>query len=187
MIDVDAGPVIAGHGISASAFGVGAARRNGRFDRAYPLAAEMLTTAWELPNGVLAGPRFLSNFADAPMLGEAAILSQLTVQPQVAFAVQKGGSIPPFTYIVIAFGLLFGTWRIAVTLRAFQIAKRGPEPVAWRPHLQTSLWMCLVFGAAVALWTTLWWLGFLMILVALLFPFTEKRASRIGEPQGCQG
>src|SRR5207244_5695810 len=52
-IDVDAGPVIAGHGVAASAFGVGAARKNGRFDRAYPLAAEMLATVWELPNGVL--------------------------------------------------------------------------------------------------------------------------------------
>jgi O-antigen/teichoic acid export membrane protein len=33
-VDVDAGPVIAGHGVAASAFGMGAARRNGRFDRA---------------------------------------------------------------------------------------------------------------------------------------------------------
>ena len=31
--DVDAGPVLAGHGISASAFGVGAAAVNGRFDQ----------------------------------------------------------------------------------------------------------------------------------------------------------
>ena len=56
-MDVDAGPVIAGHGVAASAFGVGAARKNGRFDRAYPLSAEMLATVGELPNGVLAMPR----------------------------------------------------------------------------------------------------------------------------------
>jgi hypothetical protein len=67
-MDVDAGPVIAGHGVAASAFGVGAARKNGRFDRAYPLAAEMLATVGELPNGVLAIPRLLSNLSDAPML-----------------------------------------------------------------------------------------------------------------------
>ena len=73
-MDVDAGPVIAGHGVAASAFGIGAARKNGRFDRAYPLAAEMLATIGELPNGVLAVPRLLSNLSDAPMLGEAGIL-----------------------------------------------------------------------------------------------------------------
>ena len=32
--DVDAGPVVAGHGVAASAFGLGAARKNGRFNRA---------------------------------------------------------------------------------------------------------------------------------------------------------
>ncbi|MDB6057645.1 MAG: hypothetical protein JWO95_1489, partial [Verrucomicrobiales bacterium] len=56
-MDVDAGPVLAGHGIAASAFGIGAARKNGRFDRAYPLSAEMFATIVELPNGVLAMPR----------------------------------------------------------------------------------------------------------------------------------
>jgi len=35
--DVDSGPVVDGFGIAASAFGVGAARANGRFDHAYPL------------------------------------------------------------------------------------------------------------------------------------------------------
>jgi len=54
------------HGVAASAFGVGAARKNGRFDRAFPLAAEMLATVGELPNGVLAIPRLLSNLSDAP-------------------------------------------------------------------------------------------------------------------------
>ena len=33
------------------------------------LAAEMLATVGELPNGVLAVPRLLSNLSDAPMLG----------------------------------------------------------------------------------------------------------------------
>jgi len=50
-MDVDAGPVIDGYGISASAFGIGAARKNGRFDRAFPLTAEMVAIIGELPNG----------------------------------------------------------------------------------------------------------------------------------------
>ena len=92
-MDVDAGPVIAGHGVAASAFGVGAARKNGRFDHAYPLAAEMLVTVGELPKGVLAIPRLLSNLSDAPLLGEAAILWQLSIQPEKGFPVKTGGSI----------------------------------------------------------------------------------------------
>jgi hypothetical protein len=67
-MDVDAGPVIAGFGVAANAFGVGAARKNGRFDLAYPLAAEMLATVWEMPTGALAMPRTLSNLSDAPLL-----------------------------------------------------------------------------------------------------------------------
>ena len=83
--DVDAGPVIAGYGAAANAFGVGAARKNGRFDRAYPLAAEMLATMGELPTGTLMIPRLLSNLSDAPYLGEAALLWQLSVQPEKGF------------------------------------------------------------------------------------------------------
>ena len=37
-MDVDAGPVIGGYGTAASAFGIGAARANGRLDRAFALA-----------------------------------------------------------------------------------------------------------------------------------------------------
>src|SRR5512133_539157 len=105
-MDVDAGPVVGGHGVSASAFGVGAARKNGRFDRAYPLAAEMLATVGELPNGVLAIPRLLSNLSHAPMLGEAAILWQLSIQPEKGVPVKTGGSIPAYVYIVLASAFL---------------------------------------------------------------------------------
>jgi hypothetical protein len=109
--DVDAGPVIDGFGVAANAFGVGAARKNGRFDLAYPLSAEMLATVWELPDGTLAMPRVLSNLSDAPMLGEAAVLWLLTVQPEKGFPVKTGGSIPTFVYVVIIGALLLGLWR----------------------------------------------------------------------------
>ena len=39
LFDVDAGPVLAGYGTAASAFGIGAARANGDFEHAYPLSA----------------------------------------------------------------------------------------------------------------------------------------------------
>ncbi len=101
-MDVDAGPVIGGYGVSASAFGIGAARKNGRFDRAYPLAAEMLATVGELPNGMLLVPRMLSNLSDAPMLGEAAILWQLSIQPEKGVPVKSGGNVPAYVYIVLS-------------------------------------------------------------------------------------
>src|SRR3569833_2831336 len=84
-MDVDAGPVIAGHGVAANAFGIAAARKNGRFDRAYPLSAEMLATIVELPNGALAIPRLLSILGDAPLLGEAAILWQIRIQTEKGY------------------------------------------------------------------------------------------------------
>jgi len=113
-MDVDAGPVIAGHGVAASAFGLGAARKNGRFDRACPLAAELLATVGELPNGVLVVPRLLSNLSDAPMLGEAAILWLLSIQPEKGFPVKTGGSIPLYVFIVLALCFFLapgGFWR----------------------------------------------------------------------------
>ena len=59
--DVDAGPIINGYGAAACAFGIGAARSMGRFDHAYPLAAEAIVGSWPLPNGTLVVPRMLSN------------------------------------------------------------------------------------------------------------------------------
>ena len=133
-MDVDAGPVVAGHGVAASAFGIGAARKNGRFDRAYPLAAEMLATVGELPNGVLAMPRLLSNFSDAPMLGEAAILWQLSIQPEKGFPVKTGGGIPPYVYIVLITVFLFGAWRVLESICTFQEARGSPIRLSGRRH-----------------------------------------------------
>ncbi|MBZ0121797.1 MAG: hypothetical protein K8H88_32690, partial [Sandaracinaceae bacterium] len=72
--EIDAGPVLDGLGTSANAFAIAAARRNGRFDHAYTLSSEMIATSWPLPDGTLLGPRAVSHAADAPYLGEAAIL-----------------------------------------------------------------------------------------------------------------
>jgi hypothetical protein len=150
-LDVDAGPVIAGYGVAANAFGVGAARKNGRFDRAYPLAAEMLATVGELPNGMLAAPRLLSNLSDAPMLGEAGILWQLSIQPETGVPVQTGGSIPAYVYIVLIIALLFGVWRILESVLTFREARRAAEePAAYAPRFQVFLWACLLVGAIAA-------------------------------------
>ena len=181
-IDVDAGPVIAGHGVAASAFGVGAARKNGRFDRAYPLAAEMLATVGELPNGVLAIPRLLSNLSDAPMLGEAAILWQLSIQPQQGFAVKTGGSIPFYVYIVLLSVFLFGAWRILEAIWTFRDARHPPEPAVWAPTLQVIAWVLVMLTALAALST-----GHALIgLVALVFAVTLPVVKRKKAPKGTE-
>jgi len=56
IIEVDAGPVLGGYGMGASAFGIGAARANGRMDHAFPLTALALAGAWRLPDGMLPVP-----------------------------------------------------------------------------------------------------------------------------------
>lgn len=80
-IDVDAGPVFQGLGTSATAFGVGAARVNGRFDHASTLSYQAIAASWPLPDGTMMFPRLFSNADHAPLLGEVSILFQLTREP----------------------------------------------------------------------------------------------------------
>jgi hypothetical protein len=173
-MDVDAGPVIDGFGVAANAFGVGAARKNGRFDLAYPLSAEMLATVWELPDGTLALPRALSNASDAPMLGEAAILWFLSIQPEKGFPVKTGGSVPPFVYAIIISTLLFGIWRMDAAIDRFRETLRKPEPAASAPKLQALLWAGLMAAALTTACRGYGWLGFALLLTALLLPRVKK-------------
>ncbi|HTI72157.1 MAG TPA: hypothetical protein VMF06_19430 [Candidatus Limnocylindria bacterium] len=175
-MNVDAGPVIAGFGVSANAFGVGAARKNGRFDLAYPLSLEMLTTAWELPDGTLALPRALSNVSDAPLLGEAAILWLLSVQPESGFPIRaSGGEIPIFVSVVLLGGGLIGIWRMTAAWIVFKTTLRGGEWLVWAPILQIFLWLLFLAGALAAACLGHGLVALVLVLAALLFP----RARRI--------
>jgi len=178
-MDVDAGPVVAGHGVAASAFGIGAARKNGRFDRAYPLTAEMLATVVELPNGVLLMPRLLSNLSDAPLLGEAGILWLLSVQPEKGFPIKTGGSLPPYVYIVLTGILLFGAWRILVALFTYREAGRS-EPEVWTPKLQLIVWALLITGSVVSFWFGHRLIGVVMLVIALMLPVTRRKKAPKG-------
>jgi hypothetical protein len=101
--EIDAGPVLDGFGTAASAFGLAGARRNGRFDHAWALATELSAASWTLPGETMLLPRTLSHAADAPFLGEAAILHFLTVQPVSGVAL-----VAPRYQLsgLVAFGLL---------------------------------------------------------------------------------
>lgn len=105
--EIDAGPMVLGYGVGASALGLAAARANDRSDLAVALAAEGLALAWQTPDGRMLGPRILSNLSDAPYLGESALLFVMSrPMPHLAEAPQ---SIPP----IIWWGLSFG-WLISL-------------------------------------------------------------------------
>jgi hypothetical protein len=174
-MDVDAGPIIAGHGVAASAFGVGAARKNGRFDHAYPLSAEMLVTTWELPNGILAIPRLLSNVSDAPLLGEAAILWLLSIQPEKGVALKTGGALPPYVYIVPIGMLLIGTWLILQAVWKFRQVRQGPLPEVWAPQIQIGVWFCLVVSSAVMFFSRHGLIGMALIMAAMILPIAKRQ------------
>jgi hypothetical protein len=179
--DVDAGPVIGGIGFAASAFGVGAARVNGRFDHAYPLTAEMYVTSWPLPDGTLALPRLLSNAAEAPYLGEAAILFNLTRTPAAGFPAKTGGAIPKFVPIVIAAQFLVGFGGILYCIVSLRRWLRGRfDLVIPAATFQVGLWLILLGGSLLLflLGKTLFALD--LLLISQLLPRSRKRLQRAG-------
>ncbi|MCP4419836.1 MAG: hypothetical protein GY805_24755 [Chloroflexi bacterium] len=128
LIDVDAGPVIDGYGTAATAFGIGAARTNNRFDHAYPLAAEAVVASWPLPNGTLLMPRLLSNLSEAPYLGESALLFNITRQPNIKNGlVAENKNLPVFVYIGLVSYAILGIGLIRISILSI-----------WRCHRQKS-------------------------------------------------
>jgi hypothetical protein len=103
--DVDSGPIVDGFSISGNAFAVAATRRNGRFDHAFTITAQVLTACWPLPNGMQLGPRAISLSArdHAPYLGESGIMFFLTQNPSEGTTIVKGGGLVGSVYL----GLLF--------------------------------------------------------------------------------
>lgn len=174
--DVDSGPVIGGIGFAASAFGVGAARVNGRFDHAYPLTAEAYATSWPLPNRTLLLPRLLSNAADAPYLGEAAILYVLTRSPADGFPIKTGGTIPVLVIVIIALQLLVGTTsvlRCIYSLRRW--LKDQNEIVILHQQSQFLVWASLLASAFILLLFSSKLIGVMLLLLAQLFPRCRRR------------
>jgi hypothetical protein len=174
--DVDAGPVISGLGFAATAFGIGAARVNGRFDHAYPLTAELYAASWPLPNRTLLLPRLLSNAADAPFLGEAGILFILTRAPAEGFSVITGGSIPTVVFIGIAVQLLIGLG--LVVTRIFSVRRwlrNRQNMIALLPRAQFGVWLGLLLTSLAMLLLDQVAIAIILLLFAQLFPGCRKR------------
>ena len=147
--DVDSGPVVLGYGFAATAFGLAAARANGRIDHAAPLASLAVAGAWPLPDGTLLMPRLLSNAVDAPYLGEAAMLYIFTRTPAAGAPLVVGtprlpGLVPA---LVVAY-LLVGALLVRAAWRALRDA--APPGSPRQEALAFAIWAGLLIAAAVA-------------------------------------
>jgi hypothetical protein len=175
-LDVDSGLVLKGFGCAACAFGVGAARVNGHFEQAYPLTAEMLVTSWPLPNGNLLLPRLFSNAADAPDLGEAAILFNLTRLPAEGISVKTGGSMPRFVLIWLALQFGCGLMLLATAIKSFrQWRKNGASMVFRWPQIQFGIWAGLLAACALCLFFGQALIALLFLVCTQLFPREQRK------------
>jgi hypothetical protein len=169
--DVDAGPVVAGFGAAASAFGTGAARANGRFDHAYPLSAELIVTSWPLPNGTLFIPRLLSDKVNAPYLGEAAVLFALTRMPTEHVTITEGKALPVFVYLVLLIYLCVGIVMVFAALAAFRRRRRRFfVKTLLHVKIQFAIWLILVIGGITACAAYNLAIGLVLILAGQFLP-----------------
>ena len=173
--DVDAGPVMAGFGPGANAYGVAAARANGRFDDAWTLSAQVLAAAWPLPNGTWFGARILSNAAHAPYLGEANLLFLLTTMPTPGMPIRTGGYMPPFVYGFLLFYFGLGLAVSIATIRALRNA--SPLPIPPWCSAQFAVWAILLAGGLTAVIFEQHGIGSMMILLSQFFPRSGRISS----------
>lgn len=177
--DVDAGPVMAGYGPAANAYGVAAARVNGRFDHAWTLSSQVLAACWPLPNGTLLGARLLSSAAHAPFLGEANLLFLFTSLPAPGTPIQTGGHMPPFVYgillllVGLGLGVLYSgilTWR-----------RSSLSSILYVFRLQFTLWAILLVGGLILIMTPFSTFGLTMFLCSQFLPRKSESRSQNSE------
>lgn len=123
--DVDSGPILLGRGTAASAFGIGAARSAGRGDLARPLALQAIAAAWPLPNGRLLVPWLLSDRRHAALLGESAMLYNLTQPAATGIATDQpvlAGATPRVVWLMLALQVLVGLTFLVAAARALRRA-----------------------------------------------------------------
>lgn len=171
ILDVDAGPVIADYGTAASAFGIGAARANGRFGQAYGLSAEALAVSWPLPNGTLLLPRMLSNLSDAPYVGEIALLFSLSRRDVVRNPQTNEHSLPFSVVLILLSYLGFGALFARLTLYRFRLYSMRLEQSGYSPsRYAIEIWVILVGIGILAMLFSHGLVGFIAILFAQSLP-----------------
>jgi hypothetical protein len=168
--DVDAGPVLAGYGTAASAFGIGALRTNGHFEHAYPLSAQALVASWPLPSGRLLVPSLLSNLSDAPFTGESALLFSMTRLP-TGQSTTGASHLPLSVYLGLSGYLVLALACLSAALvRVTKWERRGGDRKCSAANWQLSVWLILAGIGAAAVILSWSLLGGLLLLFAQLLP-----------------
>ncbi|MGB0525174.1 MAG: hypothetical protein ACPGJS_19525 [Flammeovirgaceae bacterium] len=141
--DIDGGPILAGHGFTASTFGIGASRLMNRYDLAYPLAAEMISISLPHLNGRLLLPNALSDWTHAPLLGEVAIMYNLSRKATNNTTKRDQGSLPLFVYWANGLCWLLG---LIVIWRGIRRTRRGRDLQVAPSYIiiQFVLWLLLI-------------------------------------------
>jgi hypothetical protein len=174
-IDVDSGPVIAGFGVSASSFGMGAARASNRFDHAYPLGAEIIATAMPLLDGTLLTARYLSDAAHAEYVGEACLLFSFTRMPQDMPIIPNKVEVPAFVYCILGLLLLIGILIILAAARGMRKWRNNSSgKLVCFPRTQLIVWASLIIAGIVLVIESKLFYGILLILVAQWLPRFAK-------------
>jgi hypothetical protein len=109
------------------------------------------------------------------MLGEAAILYQLSIQPEKGFPVKTGGGVPTYTYVVLISVFLLGVWRILESIWTIKAVRHPPDPEIRAPGVQAALWVALLLGSIAALATSHALVGILLLLLAVMLPRVKKK------------
>jgi hypothetical protein len=172
--DVDSGPILAGYGTAASAFGIGSARAFGRYDHSYPLSVEALSASWPLPDGTRLGPRMLSNLSDAPYIGEASLLFALTRQQITDSGVPTNGIVPASAYFGVAFYLILGIFFSRRALHRLDLWQKDSDVAIPHPKLQLVLWGTFLIAGLVSFLLFDRVIGLACLLLAQTFPSRNR-------------
>jgi len=176
LVDVDSGPIVNGFGAAATAFSIGAARANNHFDDAYAVSSEVIALSWPLLDGTLLGARVLSNFTEAPYLGEAAVLFLMTRQPKLEATYSEDKKMPIGVLVFVAMYFLLGVLYIVVTIRTLREWVNNYKNITIKnPKGQLLLWMILLFSGLYIVFFYNFLLGFLIIIIGGIFPRGKKR------------
>lgn len=122
-------------------------------------------------------PRILSNAADAPFLGEAGILFNLTRLPGEGVSIKTGGSLPKFVIVFLALQFGIGlTLLISPILSLRRWQKEGDTKFVPLPAMQFGIWCSLMIASIVCLFYGRPLIALLLLICAQLFPRSKKRA-----------
>ncbi len=156
----------------SSAFGLAAARINGRYEHAYPLAAQMIAATWTLPNGRMAMPALLSNYTDAPFLGEQCILYCLTRRPHPGVSSTSGGRLPLIVLLIL---FAYVACAAALSIRTLLVVRGAALHPPRYPRLQALGWTVTLTTCAILLYLELTVPLLIGLSVWFAFPITLWR------------